>query len=63
MNPVSDIARRSDGWGWFFVCALFGISWAPGLSVARAAIAYPDGSAGCSFGAGDRRRVARLSAC
>ena len=28
MNLVSDIARRSDGWGWFFVWALFGSSWA-----------------------------------
>ena len=26
MNPVSHIARRSDGWGWFFVWALFGSS-------------------------------------
>jgi hypothetical protein len=28
MNLVSDIARRSGGWGWFFVSALFGSSWA-----------------------------------
>jgi MFS family permease len=28
MNLVSEIARRSDGWGWFIVWALFGSSWA-----------------------------------
>ena len=28
MNLVSDIARRSDGWSWFFVWAVFGSSWA-----------------------------------
>ncbi len=28
MNVVSDIARRSGGWGWFFVWALFGSAWA-----------------------------------
>ena len=26
MNVVPDIARRSSGWGWFFVWALFGSS-------------------------------------
>ncbi|HEY3551732.1 MAG TPA: hypothetical protein VGK68_11810 [Gaiellaceae bacterium] len=28
MNLVPDIARRSGGWGWFFVWALLGSSWA-----------------------------------
>jgi hypothetical protein len=28
MNSGPDIARRSGGWGWFFVWALFGSSWA-----------------------------------
>jgi len=28
MNLGQHIARRSDGWGWFFVWALFGTSWA-----------------------------------
>jgi hypothetical protein len=28
MHVVSDIHRRSGGWSWFFVWALFGSSWA-----------------------------------
>jgi hypothetical protein len=28
MNSVPNIAQRSGGWGWFFVWALFGSSWA-----------------------------------
>jgi hypothetical protein len=31
MHLVSDIRRRSGGWGWFFVWALFGSSWALAL--------------------------------
>jgi hypothetical protein len=28
MKSVPKIAQRSGGWGWFFVWALFGSSWA-----------------------------------
>lgn len=63
MNIVSDIARRSDGWGWFFVWVLFGSSWALAAVSLGPLLFIPTALLGVSFGGGGQQRVARPSAC